>query len=68
MHSYNTGRHSSGESNKHQGGLMRFFDSEDNWSESTVPVGRPWMVEELRLKSNQDLHKLWLDLCESIIK
>lgn len=40
--------------------LMEFFDDKKNWSESTkVKHGRPWRLEELRLKSNVDLHKLW---------
>ena len=38
---------------------MAFFDKEDNWEETTVIVGRPWLKEELRARSNQDLHKLW---------
>ena len=40
-------------------GLMEFFDDEKNWGEMEVKVGRAWKVEELRIKSNSDLHKLW---------
>lgn len=40
-------------------GLMEFFDYEKNWGEKEVRVGRAWKVEELRIKSNSDLHKLW---------
>lgn len=40
--------------------LMEFFDDKKNWAESTkVKHGRPWRLDELRLKSNVDLHKLW---------
>ncbi|CAH8486276.1 unnamed protein product [Schistosoma turkestanicum] len=39
--------------------LSEFFDDQKNWGESTVYSGRPWRKEELRLKSNVDLHKLW---------
>lgn len=39
--------------------LMEFFDSPENWGEMKVRVGREWRVEELRVKSNTDLHKLW---------
>ena len=52
-------RFSSNESKKYEGGLNDFFDKEENWGESVVMVGRPWKVEELRLKKNEDLHKLW---------
>ncbi|CAD5115208.1 DgyrCDS4201 [Dimorphilus gyrociliatus] len=40
-------------------GLDEFFDAKENWNESTIKVGRPWLEDELRLKSNEDLHKLW---------
>lgn len=38
---------------------MEFFDIKKNWGEDSVKTGRPWRVEELRIKSNTDLHKLW---------
>lgn len=39
--------------------LMEFFDEKNNWGESNVRCGRSWKIDELRLKSNTDLHKLW---------
>ncbi|CAG9784919.1 unnamed protein product [Diatraea saccharalis] len=39
--------------------LMEFFDTKKNWSESNIRVGRAWKLDELRIKSNSDLHKLW---------
>lgn len=39
--------------------LMEFFDIKKNWSETNIRVGRSWKLDELRLKSNTDLHKLW---------
>ncbi|KAK4880264.1 hypothetical protein RN001_008410 [Aquatica leii] len=40
-------------------GLMEFFDDEKNWGESDVKSGRSWRKDDLRIKSNTDLHKLW---------
>ena len=39
--------------------LMEFFDDKENWGKDKVRVGRSWTKDELRLKSNSDLHKLW---------
>ena len=39
--------------------LMEFFDDINNWGEKKVRSGREWKIEELRIKSNEDLHKLW---------
>ncbi|XP_026328935.1 39S ribosomal protein L47, mitochondrial [Hyposmocoma kahamanoa] len=39
--------------------LMEFFDAKKNWGEQTIKVGRAWNLDELRIKSNTDLHKLW---------
>jgi len=39
--------------------LMEFFDDKKNWGEQQVRVGSSWRVDELRLRSNTDLHKLW---------
>lgn len=43
-------------------GFMEFFDDNKNWGESEIQVGRSWKAEELRIKSNSDLHKLWFIL------
>lgn len=40
-------------------GLEEFFDDKENFQAQSVRVGRPWKKEELRLKGNTDLHKLW---------
>ena len=42
-------------------GLKEFFD-QDNFFEEKVPSGRSWNLDELRIKSNSDLHKLWFVL------
>lgn len=39
--------------------LMEFFDDKKNWNKQEVRLGRAWRIEELRIKSNSDLHKLW---------
>ncbi|XP_065355096.1 large ribosomal subunit protein uL29m [Calliphora vicina] len=42
--------------------LMQFFDDPKNWSENEVKVGRAWKLDELRIKSNKELHQLWFVL------
>lgn len=39
--------------------LMEFFDDKKNWGKNEVRCGRSWRLDELRIKSNSDLHKLW---------
>jgi len=39
--------------------LRDFFDHPEHWGKERVRVGRSWTQPELRLKSNEDLHKLW---------
>ena len=39
--------------------LSEFFEIEKFRGEKTIRVGREWRTDELRLKSNTDLHKLW---------
>ncbi|CAH8611009.1 unnamed protein product [Dicrocoelium dendriticum] len=45
--------------NVSQMGLEEFFDRRENWGNASVRSGRPWRKDELRIKSNADLHKLW---------
>ncbi|KAF2359586.1 Ribosomal protein L47 mitochondrial [Trinorchestia longiramus] len=40
-------------------GMEEFFDVPKNWGKKEVKVGRAWRIGELRIKSNEDLHKLW---------
>lgn len=46
---------------------MEFFDNEKNWGHDEVKCGRSWKKDELRLKSNSDLHKLWYTSNEHIV-
>ncbi|CAB3365817.1 Hypothetical predicted protein [Cloeon dipterum] len=39
--------------------LMEFFDDPKNWEQDNIKTGRSWKLDELRIKSNEDLHKLW---------
>ncbi|KAJ3047900.1 39S ribosomal protein L47, mitochondrial [Rhizophlyctis rosea] len=42
-------------------GLEEFFDNPKGWvwTEWELPTGRAWKSDELRIKSFDDLHKLW---------
>ncbi|KAJ6634743.1 39S ribosomal protein L47, mitochondrial, partial [Pseudolycoriella hygida] len=42
--------------------IMEFFDDSKNWGQQEVKHGRAWTLDELRIKSNVDLHKLWFIL------
>lgn len=43
-------------------GLEEFFDDPKNFGERRIKTGRAWSIDDLRLKSNSDLHKLWFVL------
>ncbi|KAG8516703.1 39S ribosomal protein L47, mitochondrial [Galemys pyrenaicus] len=40
-------------------GLEEFFDDPKNWGQEKVKSGASWTCQQLRNKSNEDLHKLW---------
>ncbi|XP_058445880.1 large ribosomal subunit protein uL29m [Malaya genurostris] len=42
--------------------LAEFFEEKKNLGENEVKHGRAWNKDELRIKSNSDLHKLWFVL------
>jgi large subunit ribosomal protein L47 len=42
--------------------LNEFFDDPKHFGAQEVKSGRAWRIEELRIKSNSDLHKLWFVL------
>ena len=50
------------QTNNCKSNLMDFFDVEKNWGQDRVLHGREWRLDELRIKSNVDLHKLWFVL------
>ena len=44
------------------GGIADFVDGRKNEEGDPIPVGRSWKASELRLKSFEDLQKLWFVL------
>lgn len=47
------------QTSKYSRPIEEFFEPKENWGEDEIRTGRSWRVEELRLKNNADLHKLW---------
>jgi len=47
-------------------GIEEFFDASENWNAQEVKCGRAYELEELRIKSNEDLHKLWYVLLKEL--
>ena len=45
--------------NINNGGIHDFVDTRKNEDGDPIAVGRSWKASELRLKSFEDLHKLW---------
>lgn len=45
---------------------MEFFDDPKNWNENEVKHGRSWKLDELRIKSNTDIHKIWFILLKEM--
>ncbi|VEL12250.1 unnamed protein product [Protopolystoma xenopodis] len=46
--------------------LLKFFELPKFSGEISVHAGRPWRKDELRLKSSQELHKLWYILLREL--
>ncbi|XP_035779955.1 39S ribosomal protein L47, mitochondrial-like isoform X2 [Anopheles albimanus] len=42
--------------------LSEFFEDKKNWGEQEIKHGRGWTKDDMRIKSNADLHKLWFVL------
>uniref|UniRef100_A0A2K5LEN4 Large ribosomal subunit protein uL29m n=1 Tax=Cercocebus atys TaxID=9531 RepID=A0A2K5LEN4_CERAT len=49
-------------------GLEEFFDDPKNWGQEKVKSGAAWTCQQLRNKSNEDLHKLVVDSMDALDK